>query len=69
MMCGVEKRNVEVCGICSCSGNFFLTLGFEVGASNEKSCLRRSVNVSCADSSRLNLEAGVEHIKQQLVHT
>ena len=45
-----------------------LTLKFEIGASNQKSCLWRSVNVVCEDSSRLNLGAGGEHLGEQLVH-
>ena len=38
--------------------NIFLTLQFEVGASNEKSCLLQSLNVACADCSRLNSGVG-----------
>ena len=40
------------------AGEYFLTLQFEVGASNEKSCLLQSLNVACADCSRLNSGAG-----------
>ena len=51
------------------AGENFLTLQFEVGASNEKSGLWRSVNVACADCSRVNPGAAMEHLGKQLVHT
>ena len=44
------KLGVEVNGICGRRREIFLTLWFEVGASNEKSCLWRSVNNACAAS-------------------
>ena len=44
------KLGVEVNGICGRRREIFLTLWSEVGASNEKSCLWRSVNNACAAS-------------------
>ena len=46
--------------------NFFLTLWFEVGASNGKSSLWWSVNVVCVDCSWLNPRAWGDYLSSQL---
>ena len=60
------KCSVGVSRICGHKQKIYLTLRFEVGASNERSCLWQLVNVACADYSRLNTVAQGEHLSSQL---
>ena len=61
-----RKWGVGASEICGRRQEIFLTLWFEVGASNEKPCLWRSVNVACADCSQLKPGAWGDYLGSQL---
>ena len=65
-MCLGSGVCVKGWGICCLRWKLLLTLWFEVGTSNEKSCLQWSVDVASPDCSRLNAGTWADYLSSQL---